>query len=80
MTRDGSATVVANDLAFPNGMAVIVDNATLLVAEFHRGRLTTFDIDADGRLSRHRVWADLDGGAPDGICVDADTAASYGDV
>ncbi len=33
---DGSARVVADGLAFPNGMAVTPDNRTLIVAEFLR--------------------------------------------
>src|SRR3954469_16952439 len=33
VTRDGTAHEVAGGLAFPNGMAVTADNATLLVAE-----------------------------------------------
>jgi sugar lactone lactonase YvrE len=37
-------------------------------------------IAADGSLSNRRVWADLDGGFPDGICLDADNAVWYGDV
>jgi len=31
-------------------------------------------------LSGRRVWADLDGGTPDGICLDAEGAAWYADV
>jgi sugar lactone lactonase YvrE len=61
-------------------MAVTPDNATLIVAESYAGTLTAFDIAADGSLSNRRVWADADGGAPDGICLDADGAAWYGDV
>jgi sugar lactone lactonase YvrE len=43
VTPDGSATIVANDLAFPNGMVVTPDNATLVIAQSHRGRLTAFE-------------------------------------
>ena len=63
-----------SDLAFPNGMAVTPDNTTLIVAESHRNRLTAFDISDDGTLAGGRVWAELGSGAPDGICIDADTA------
>ncbi|WP_455361814.1 SMP-30/gluconolactonase/LRE family protein [Streptomyces sp. SYSU K21746] len=42
--------------------------------------LAAFDIDADGGLSRRRVWADLGDGTPDGICVDAENAVWYADV
>jgi sugar lactone lactonase YvrE len=80
VTPDGAARQVADGLAFGNGMAVTPDNQTLIVAESHGNRLTAFDIGADGGLSKRRVWADLGGGAPDGICLDADGAVWYGDV
>ncbi len=80
VTPDGSARQVADGIAFPNGMAVTPDNSTLIIAESHGKRLTAFDIAADGSLSNRRVWADLDGGVPDGICFDAENAVWYGDV
>jgi sugar lactone lactonase YvrE len=80
LARDGHAWVVADDLAFPNGMAVTADNATLIVAESYRHRLTAFDIGADGSLSNRRVWADVGDHSPDGICLDCDGAAWYADV
>jgi sugar lactone lactonase YvrE len=61
-------------------MAVTPDNATLIVAESYASRLTAFDIATDGSLSNRRVWADLGGGAPDGICLDAENAVWYADV
>ena len=70
--RDGSARKVADDLAFPNGMVITPDNSTLIVSESFAGRLTAFDIAADGGLSNRRVWAE--GLGPDGICMDADGA------
>jgi sugar lactone lactonase YvrE len=80
LTPDGSARQVADGIAFPNGMAVTPDNATLICAESYGNSLTAFDIAPDGSLSNRRVWADLDGGVPDGICVDAEGAVWYGDV
>jgi sugar lactone lactonase YvrE len=80
VTPDGSARQVADGIAFPNGMAVTPDNARLIVAESYGKRLTAFDIAADGSLSNRRVWADLGGGVPDGICLDADDAVWYADV
>jgi sugar lactone lactonase YvrE len=76
---DGRVRRVAEDLAFPNGMAVTGDNATLIVAESHGPRLTAFAIDADGDLSGRRVFAEL-AEAPDGICVDAEGAVWYATV
>jgi sugar lactone lactonase YvrE len=79
VTPDGSARQVADGLAFPNGMAVTPDNATLIVAESYGQTLAAFDIAADGSLSNPRTWAQVDD-HPDGICLDADGAAWYGDV
>src|SRR6266536_2884613 len=80
VTPDGCARQVAEGVAFPNGMVVTPDNATLILAESYGKRLTAFDIAADGSLSNRRVWANLDGGFPDGICLDAENAIWYGDV
>jgi sugar lactone lactonase YvrE len=80
VTPDGSARQVADGVAFPNGMAVTPDNSTLIVAESYGSKLTAFDIAADGDLSNQRLWADLVGGVPDGICLDAENAVWYGDV
>jgi sugar lactone lactonase YvrE len=80
VTPDGSARQAADGVAFPNGVVVTPDNSTLIVAESYANRLTAFDIAADGSLSNRRVWAELDGGVPDGICLDAEGAVWYGDV
>jgi sugar lactone lactonase YvrE len=77
---DGSVRQVADDIAFPNGMAVTADNATLIVADSYRHCLLAFDIAADGDLSNRQVWADLGEGTPDGICIDAEGAVWYADV
>ena len=80
VTPDGSTRQVADGVAFPNGMVVTPDNATLILAESYGKRLTAFDVAADGSLSNRRTWADLGDGAPDGICLDAENAIWYGDV
>ena len=80
VTPEGAVRQVADGVAFPNGMVVTPDNSTLVLAESYGNRLTAFDIAADGSLSNPRVWADLQGGAPDGICLDAESAIWYGDV
>lgn len=80
VTPDGKTRQVADGLAFPNGMAVMPDNTTLLVAESYGERLTAFDISADGGLTNRRTWAETPGDHPDGICLDADGAVWYGDV
>lgn len=72
ITPDGQLRQVAGDIQFPNGMVITPDERTLIIAESFAGRLTAFDINADGGLSRRRVFAD--GLGPDGITMDAEGA------
>ncbi len=71
---DGPARVVADGMAFPNGSVITPDGKTLIVAETYAARLTAFDIAPDGSLLNRRVWAQLNGDFPDGICLDAEGA------
>ncbi|HEY6685874.1 MAG TPA: SMP-30/gluconolactonase/LRE family protein [Propionibacteriaceae bacterium] len=80
ITPDGRVRQVADGLAFPNGMAVTPDNSTLIVAESYGGVLTAYDIAPDGDLANPRVWADLQGAAPDGICIDSEGAVWFAEV
>ncbi|ADU00064.1 MULTISPECIES: SMP-30/gluconolactonase/LRE family protein [Mycolicibacterium] len=66
----GRATVVAENLQFPNGMALTADGATLIVAESTGRRLTAYSVADDGTLSDRRIFADGLDGPPDGICLD----------
>ena len=72
ITPGGDVRRVAGDLAFPNGMVVTPDNATLIVGESFAARLTAFDITRDGSLTNRRTWAENIG--PDGITMDAEGA------
>jgi sugar lactone lactonase YvrE len=69
---DGTATVVARDLDFPNGMVITPDRMTLIVAESIGRRLTAYTIASDGSLKDRRVFADGLDGPPDGITLDAE--------
>ncbi|GAB16515.1 putative lactone hydrolase [Gordonia effusa NBRC 100432] len=81
VSPDRAVRRVADDLAFPNGMAVTGDGSTLIVAESYAARLTAFTIADDGSLGDRRVWADLgEGVAPDGISVDPSGAIWYASV
>jgi sugar lactone lactonase YvrE len=68
----GAPRVAARDLHVPNGCVVTPDGGTLIVAESFGHRLSAFQIEADGSLSQRRVWAELPGTVPDGICLDAE--------
>ncbi len=70
---DGGLREVADGLKWPNGMALIDDGRTLVVADSHARQLVAFAVADDGTLSGRRVWAELEH-APDGICADADGA------
>jgi sugar lactone lactonase YvrE len=75
VTADGTASVAATPVLFPNGMVLLDGGRTLVVAQTLGMELTAFDRAADGSLSNQRAWASLvqpDGSmvAPDGICSD----------
>ena len=84
---DGTVTVVAEGLQFPNGSVITPDGGTLVVAETLGNRFTAFALAPDGSLSDRRVWAGLGPEvtgtvtaevpaqlrvAPDGCTLDAD--------
>ncbi len=72
VTPDRDVSVVARDVVYPNGITTTPDGTALLVAETFAGRITAFDVERDGTLTRRRAWAELPAGAhPDGLCLDA---------
>ena len=56
---DGAVDVAADDMLFPNGMAITADGSTLIVAESSGSRVTAFDRHADGSLANRRSFADF---------------------
>ena len=62
---DGSASIAAEDLWFPNG-TVITDDGTLIVAETFGARFTAFTIQEDGSLGDRRIWAQVEPTPPPG--------------
>jgi sugar lactone lactonase YvrE len=80
VSPEGTVGRVADEVAFPNGMAITPDGGTLIVAESYANRLTAYDIGGDGGLGGRRVWAETPGDHPDGICMDAEGAVWYADV
>ena len=84
---DGSITVLADDLMFPNGAVITPDGGTLIVGETAGARYTAFALAADGTVSDRRIWAQVAPTpelgpleqtlgqlkfAPDGCTLDAD--------
>lgn len=69
----GAHRIAADEMRFPNGMVVIPDGSTLIIAESFGACLTAFTIGTDGSLTDRREFSALEGGAvPDGICLDAE--------
>ncbi|HCU89121.1 MAG TPA: gluconolactonase [Gammaproteobacteria bacterium] len=66
----GEHRVVTSGLMFPNGMVLMDDERTLIVAETFSNQLTAFDCDTNGDLRNRRVFADMGELTPDGICLD----------
>jgi sugar lactone lactonase YvrE len=72
---EGTVSMAADELVFPNGSMITPDGKTMIVGETFAGRMTAFDIAADGSLSNRRVWAALpERAVPDGACLDAEGA------
>jgi sugar lactone lactonase YvrE len=69
---DDTVSVVADDLDFPNGMVIMPDETTLIVAESTGRRLTAFTLTANGELSDRRLFAEGLEGPPDGLAVDSE--------
>jgi sugar lactone lactonase YvrE len=71
---EGRVSVAANNVSFPNGVAITPDGRTLIAAETYAKQLTAWDRAADGALTNRRIFADLGEHFPDGICLDAEGA------
>jgi len=76
---DGSTSVAAEGLLFPNGMVPGPEADTLLVAESFGYKLTLFRIAEDGTLVEPRLFAQLTG-VPDGIAITAEGHAWVADA
>jgi len=69
----GETHLVADQLFFPNGIALRSDGRTLLVAEDMRNRILQYAVLSQGQLGPSEVFADLpghEGAAPDGLALD----------
>lgn len=77
---DGSVTADAHPLLFPNGSVLTPSERTLIVGESFGGQFTAFTIAEDGSLTEPRVWANVEGTAPDGCTLDEESGIWYSDA
>ncbi|CAA9498745.1 MAG: Gluconolactonase [uncultured Sphingomonas sp.] len=79
LAPDGQVALVESGLRFPNGIAFSRDGATLYVSNSDPARavILSYQVAADGALSRRRVFSDMTAlawkglpGLPDGMTVD----------
>jgi len=77
VTPDGRARVAADKMVSPNGSVVTADGRHLIVAETAVGRLTRFQIGADGTLTGRQTIAQIGDHHIDGLCMD-DSGAFWG--
>ncbi|MCH1783643.1 SMP-30/gluconolactonase/LRE family protein [Psychrobacter glaciei] len=92
---DGSSQIVAEGLAFPNGMVISADQKTLIVNELFGNKITQFAINEDGSLGEKRDFANFEelgdepnlglrienaSILPDGLALDAEGAVWIADT
>jgi sugar lactone lactonase YvrE len=77
---DGRVEVAATGLRFPNGSVITPDGSTLIVGESFGGAYQSFAIHDDATLGPARLWAQVEGSAPDGCTLDAEGAIWFSDA
>jgi len=77
---DGSVTADDHPLLFPNGSVLTPSERTLIVGESFGSQFTAFTIDHDGSLTEPRIWANVEGTAPDGCTLDDEEGIWFSDA
>ncbi len=73
VTPDGKVSAFANELAYPNGIAVSTDGSQVYVSESRAQRLVAFTVDDSGNLlDQQLVRRFREPGNPDGLAVDVE--------
>jgi gluconolactonase len=72
--QSGRASVIADDIAAPNGLAFSPDERTLYVVASRETprKILAYDVVDGTRVANRRVLIDAEGGTPDGFRVDVD--------
>ncbi len=75
----GQTHLIAEGLAFPNGLVLRPEGKTLLVCESNHNRILAYEVLAPGKVGERKIFATLPtktgeqiDNQPDGICLDQD--------
>lgn len=69
--KSGEVFLVAENLAFPNGIKFSGDNTKLFVCESALNHIIVYDVDENGNLSNKNIFVEIPGGDPDGLEFDS---------
>ena len=69
-TEPGELTPVLHDVTISNGLAWTPDGATMYYIDTPTKRVDRFTVRADGTLADRTPVVEIDGGDPDGMCID----------
>lgn len=69
--KSGEVFLVAENLAFPNGIKFSEDHSKLFVCESALNHVAVFDVDSEGNLSNKQIFVEVPGGDPDGLEFDS---------
>jgi gluconolactonase len=73
VTPEGKVSAFANELAYPNGIAVSIDGTRVYVSESRAQRLVAFTVDDSGHLlDQQLIRRFREPGKPDGLAIDVD--------
>lgn len=70
LRKSGEVELLADNLAFPNGIAVAPDEKSIYICESIPNRIWRYPLNDDGTLGERELFAELPGGEPDGIAFD----------
>ena len=71
-TPDGQGRVLSGPHAYPNGLALSVDEKFLFMVESSTDRVFRFEIGRDGTVGPAEIYAEQAGRFPDGLALDAE--------
>lgn len=69
---DGTVTVAVDQVTISNGLAWADDGRTLFYIDTPTRRVDRFRVRTDGTLTERTPAIDVEGGFPDGMCIDVD--------